>query len=76
VSGFWDASPREEPTAEEWEEVERAMNEHEDRREEFEEASSGERFGFGVCATGRCVEPCGENGGCARGTRRRWRAEP
>lgn len=28
--------------------------------------SSRERFGAGVCATGMCIEPCGENGGCIR----------
>ena len=25
-----------------------------------------ERYGAGICATGRCIEPCGSNGGCAR----------
>lgn len=25
-----------------------------------------ERFGFGVCVTGMCIEPCGPNGGCIR----------
>lgn len=26
----------------------------------------GERFGFGVCITGACIEPCGDYGGCKR----------
>ncbi len=30
----------------------------------------GERFGAGVCATGACIEPCGDHGGCSRGSRR------
>lgn len=38
-----------------------------------EEHYPGERFGFGVCATGRCDEPCGPNGGCMRGAGRRSR---
>ncbi len=32
---------------------------------EYDDAR-GERFGFGVCATGACIEPCGEHGGCKR----------
>ena len=31
-----------------------------------EDAVPGERFGFGVCRRGTCVEPCGPNGGCVR----------
>ncbi len=36
---------------------EAARDAHEDPRE---------RHGIGVCATGRCVEPCGMDGGCSR----------
>jgi hypothetical protein len=38
----------------------------EDAREDDEHAAPGERFGFGVCSRGTCVEPCGPNGGCVR----------
>lgn len=31
-----------------------------------DEARDGERFGFGVCVRGNCVEPCGDFGGCKR----------
>lgn len=34
------------------------------RRDELDEHD--ERFGIGSCRTGRCDEPCGENGGCSR----------
>jgi hypothetical protein len=33
---------------------------------ECDEDAHGERFGFGVCRSGRCVEPCGDHGGCKR----------
>ena len=35
-------------------------------RDEDRDGLSGERFGAGVCVTGRCAEPCGQDGGCKR----------
>ena len=37
-----------------------------DRADEGREDTGDERFGAGICVTGRGVEPCGEHGGCAR----------
>ena len=37
-----------------------------DRDDEGREDTGDERFGAGICVTGRCVEPCGEHGGCKR----------
>ena len=31
-----------------------------------DEEMSGERYGFGVCRRGNCIEPCGDFGGCKR----------
>jgi hypothetical protein len=31
-----------------------------------DERAAAERYGFGVCVTGTCFEPCGDFGGCKR----------
>lgn len=48
---------------------------HAGARAVLELAGDGERFGFGVCVRGTCVEPCGPEGGCVAGARCR-RSEP
>jgi hypothetical protein len=42
-----------------------------DDHDDYDDGDPGERFGFGVCARGTCIEPCGPNGGCNFGSRRR-----
>jgi hypothetical protein len=39
--------------------------------DEDDDDGTGERYGFGVCRRGNCDEPCGPNGGCVAGRRRR-----
>lgn len=43
----------------------------EDEELEDPDGDPDERYGFGVCARGTCIEPCGPNGGCIAGSRRR-----
>lgn len=41
-------------------------DERDARMERIDDEARGERFGYGSCVRGDCVEPCGDYGGCKR----------
>jgi hypothetical protein len=56
-----------EPTVADWDSyfIDRDLTQWQSRADEHQD-DCRERHGFGVCARGTCVEPCGPNGGCIR----------